>query len=219
MQAESQQLRLHPEPDWRELHGYWFGSIEDSQAYMDGRLPIWFFADAQADATISARFLPWLEAAASAGELDTLEALLPSWFEGPRALLSLVLLFDQVPRNAFRGQAQAFAYDGLGLQIAERLFAEGHADALAPIERFFAELPFQHREELGHQRRQRAAIEALAARAPAGHQRFFGVAVDMAQRHEQAIERFGRFPHRNVILGRTSAAAELRFLEDPRNHF
>lgn len=199
------------EQSWRELHAYWFADIDPSLDYMQGRLPIWFFADAAADAYIRETFVPWIAA------LEP--AMLARWCEAPRSLLAAILLYDQVPRNAFRGQPESFAYDATGLALAELLFERGFDRALEPVERFFAVLPFQHQEEPGMQLRQLEAVHAIADQAAPGHQRFFGVARDMAERHRAAIDRFGRFPHRNVILGRQSSAAELSFLDDPKNHF
>ncbi|MCA9538785.1 MAG: DUF924 family protein, partial [Myxococcales bacterium] len=197
--------------DWRRLYAHWFGAIEDSQAWIDTRLPIWFFADPAADEVIRREFAPWLE--------SMTPAIAEAWKAHPHGLLSLVLLYDQVPRNAFRGTARMFAWDREARALArEALDRNLHVD-LSAIEAFWLFLPSQHHPALPAQRISVEGVDAQAARCLAGHRRFFGVARDMAARHDDAIRRFGRFPHRNALLGRRSTPAEVDFLQDPKNHF
>ncbi|MCB9797112.1 MAG: DUF924 domain-containing protein [Alphaproteobacteria bacterium] len=197
--------------DWRTLHAHWFDRIEGTQAWIDARLPTWFFADPAADQAVREQFAPWLEALTAEEEAE--------WRQSPRGFLSLILLLDQVPRNAFRGTPRAFAWDSRNLALAQDFAATGWAEELDAIEAFWSALPFQHQEDLANQERSVAGVEACAARCRPGHQRFFGICQDMARRHHVAIQRFGRFPHRNLILKRPSTPEELVFLDDPRNHF
>lgn len=197
--------------DWRSLHTYWFADLDEGPGYMPSRLPIWFFAAPEADATIKAEYAPWL---------DTItDAVKAAWKKDQRSFLALIVLIDQIPRNAFRGTPQAFAHDELGLELADEFFDRGLDAGLTPIELFFAYLPFQHQEDMVNQDRQLKGILAQVERAPEGHAKFFGIARDMAVRHHTAIERFGRFPHRNAILGRPPTVDEAAFLDDPKNHF
>ncbi len=198
---------------WKPLYDHWFGAdgIEDSQAWVDARLPTWFFADPAADAALRADFAPWLDAMTP--------AVIDAWKQTPRGFLSLVLLFDQVPRNAFRDTPGMFVRDDIGLELAREALAKGIDRQLSAIEAFWLYLPFQHHPAPDTQRISVEGVAAQADRCSAGHRKFFGIAVDMAERHDDAIRRFGRFPHRNRILGRPSTALELEFLEDPKSHF
>jgi uncharacterized protein (DUF924 family) len=197
--------------DWRALYRHWFAEIEDSQAWIDGRLPLWFFADPEADRATREVYAPWLE--------SITEAEVAAWKETPRGFLTAILLFDQVPRNAFRKTPRSFAWDDRGIALAFEFLQTGFLAELDAIEAFWTVLPFQHQETMDGQERSVSGVNACAERCPGGHARFFGIARDMARRHFLAVERFGRFPHRNVILDRSSSAEEVAFLQDPKNHF
>ena len=125
------------------------------------------------------------------------------WMDSADGALALVLLLDQIPRNVFRGSGHAFASDGLARHYAERALATGHDAAFEPELRAFFYLPFEHSEELADQQRSVALFEAL------GNQTYTQYAVE----HRRVIERFGRFPHRNRALGRTSTADEQAWLD------
>ena len=197
--------------DWQDLYRYWFSEIEDSHDWVKTRLPIWFFGSPEEDARIQADFVPWLSAITPEEEA--------AWKQTPRGFLTLILLFDQVPRNAFRGTPQSFAHDDRGLRLAEEFLARGLVRDLEGIEAFWVFLPFQHQETMAGQRMSVVGVNLQAERARQDHGIFFGIARDMARRHHAAIERFGRFPHRNAILGRESSGEEVQFLTDPKNHF
>ena len=125
------------------------------------------------------------------------------WLDSAEGALALLLLLDQIPRNVFRGSGHAFASDGLARHYAERALAAGHDAAFEPELRAFFYLPFEHSEELADQQRSVALFEAL------GNQTYTQYAVE----HRRVIERFGRFPHRNRALGRTSTADEQAWLD------
>jgi uncharacterized protein (DUF924 family) len=152
----------------------------------------WFGKDADFDREIAARFLASHEAAA-AGHLS-------DWEATPDGALALLLLLDQFPRNMFRGSARAFATDPLARAVAERAIAHGFDQSAASDERMFFYLPFEHSENLADQERSLA----LSRRA--------GTPDKYAELHADIIRRFGRFPHRNAILGRATTPEEQAFL-------
>jgi uncharacterized protein (DUF924 family) len=173
---------------------FWFG--DDTRARAE-----WFRADPAFDRQIAERFEPLIESAL-AGELD-------AWAQTPRGALARILLLDQFTRNAFRGTPRAFSGDAMALEGARRMVREGHDEALVPLQRLFVYLPFEHAEDL---EAQREALR-LFARTDLGDQ------VEWARRHHDVIERFGRFPHRNDILGRASTPEEIEFLKQPGSRF
>jgi uncharacterized protein (DUF924 family) len=182
---------------------FWFGP---PQAPTRGRArPEWFRKRDAFDASIRSRFFACYEKAA-AGRLA-------SWSATPYAALALVIVLDQFPRNLFRGEARAFATDPLALAAARTLIERGFDRIYLPVERGFAYLPFEHAEDLACQRRALSLFGALAAwRDCAGY-------IDYAWRHYEIIARFGRFPHRNELLGRASTAEEIEFLRQPGSRF
>lgn len=182
---------------------FWFGSRPDAIAEHGKKL--WFAKDAATDAIIRAQFLPSYELAV-AGELD-------AWRGTAKSSLALVILLDQFPRNMFRGQPRAFASDGLAREVASQSIERGFDLMLEPVERAFLYLPFEHSETLADQQRSLDLFAALAEHE--GLQEM----VRYAQLHYDVIERFGRFPHRNAILGRESTAAEQAFLAQPGSSF
>ncbi len=157
------------------------------------------------DREIRERFLPLWEAAA-AGSLR-------SWESTPLAALALVVVLDQLPRNMFRGTARAFVSDARALAAAEAMVERRFDRLLRPVERVFVYLPFEHAEDLESQRR---AVELFSS-VEGGM--LDGSYADYARRHCEVIERFGRFPHRNAILGRASTPEEVEFLGQPGSGF
>ena len=125
------------------------------------------------------------------------------WLDSAVGALALLLLLDQIPRNVFRGSGHAFASDGLARHYAERALAAGHDAAFEPELRAFFYLPFEHSEDLADQQRSVALFEVL------GNQTYTQYALE----HRRVIERFGRFPHRNRVLGRESSADEQAWLD------
>lgn len=154
----------------------------------------WFTRDAAFDAECETRFLE-THLRAARGELD-------EWMHDAPGALALVLLVDQIPRNVFRGSAHAWATDGLARRHADRALAAGFDEAVDPALRVFFYLPFVHSESLADHER---ALEL--------HRRLPGPDADRWARHHHAIiERFGRFPHRNALLGRETTPEEQAFL-------
>lgn len=163
--------------------------------------PSWFERSDAFDLAVAERLGDWHEKA-GAGALD-------GWAVTPQGLLALVILLDQVPRNIHRGTAAAFATDAKALALARLAVDRGFDRDMGPDERLFLYLPFEHAEDLTDQERSVALFRAL------GDPTY----LDYAIRHRDVIARFGRFPHRNVILGRESTAAERQFLEEPGSSF
>ncbi len=156
----------------------------------------WFAKDEAFDAEITRRFLPAHEAAA-AGKLA-------GWEETPEGVYALLILLDQFPRNMFRGSPRAFATDAQAVTIAERAIARGLDEAYQPPEKRFFYMPFMHSEGLADQER---CIELCAAADDAD-------GVKYAEIHRDIIRDFGRFPHRNPVLGRDTTAQEQAFLNE-----
>jgi len=168
--------------------------------------PEWFRKDAAFDTIIRARFGADVETALK----STLDA------GTDEALLARILLLDQFTRNIFRDTPRAFAGDAQALHVAESLVAAGRDKNLSPFQRWFAYLPFEHSESLLNQERSVALFAGL--RREMQHEAFDS-AYDYAVRHREVIERFGRFPHRNAILGRESTVDEIGFLGQPGSSF
>jgi uncharacterized protein (DUF924 family) len=135
------------------------------------------------------------------------------WCVSAHGSLARVLLLDQFTRNAFRDTGKAFAGDARALATAQDAIARGYEAALDPFERWFLYMPFQHSEDREVQRRSLELFTALA-REPG-----FDGALDYPQRHAAIVERFGRFPHRNALLGRESTPEEIAFLREPGSSF
>lgn len=184
----------------------WFGEPGAEPAVR----PAWFRKDPAFDDVLRAAFLPTVEAAARGGLEDW---TLAHGALDPQGTLALVLVCDQFPRNLFRGSPRAFALDARALALARRLVDAGADRALAPLQRWFAYLPFEHAEDLGAQR------ESLRLFGQLRDDPLAGGAWDWAVRHHDVIARFGRFPHRNDVLGRASTPQELDFLRQPGSRF
>jgi uncharacterized protein (DUF924 family) len=181
---------------------YWFGT-PGSPGHLQPR-DLWFTKSDETDRLIVERFGAAIEAAL-AGELDF-------WATTPRGALALVLVLDQFTRNAFRGTPKAFAGDARALALATLLVDSGRDRLLAPVERWFAYMPLEHSERLIDQHESVRLFERLAAEG-------LDAPLAWAQRHRDVIARFGRFPHRNGILGRPSTPAEIEFLKEPGSGF
>jgi uncharacterized protein (DUF924 family) len=185
--------------DPQAILGFWFDG--DRHAFRER----WFKPSPAFDAEIGARFGPAL-GPATAGALD-------GWAAAPAGALALCILLDQFPRNLHRGTPQAFAADAKAREIARAaVLRDRHHLALTPTERSFLYLPFEHSEAMADQDLSVALFEGLrddpVHRAPGG-------TIDYAWRHWQVIRRFGRFPHRNAILGRSTTPAEAAYLALP----
>ncbi|MBW4492012.1 MAG: DUF924 domain-containing protein [Oscillatoria princeps RMCB-10] len=186
-----------------EILGFWFG--QPGEAGYGKPRKVWFVKDPAFDQEVRLRFLADYELAA-AGKLEDLQST-------PAGCLALVILLDQFPRNMFRGQPQAFATDSQALFVAQHAVDRGFDKQMLPVQRWFIYLPFEHSENLEHQRRSVELFRQLSDDPDSAD------TIDYAVRHLEIIERFGRFPHRNKILGRETTPEEAEFLKQPGSSF
>lgn len=175
-----------------EVLRFWFEELEEAQ---------WFKVDPALDQAIRERFLGVYEAVAHETPDDAMAV--------PAVALATVIVLDQFPRNMFRGTPRAFATDDNARHVATAAVDLGIDVLLTPQERVFLYLPFEHAEDRDAQAQSVALFEKLGE----------GDFLDYAKRHKVIIDRFGRFPHRNAILGRASTAEELAFLAEPGSSF
>ncbi len=194
-----------------ELLEFWFGDDTDDVAVAEAKAGLWWGHKPETDEEIRERF-GTAATSAAVGILD-------HWSGSPRGRLALILLLDQMPRVIHRGMAKAFAMDADALKLAEQGLASGADRLLRPIERVFFYLPFEHSEDLADQERCLELFRDLAESVPEAHRKTFDSYVDYAVRHHEIIERFGRFPHRNQVLGRESTPEELGYLSEPGSGF
>jgi uncharacterized protein (DUF924 family) len=182
---------------------FWFGA-PGSAEYGKSR-SVWFKKDDAFDAEIAARFGA-LQRAAATGCYDP-------WQATPKGALALIVLLDQFPRNMYRGTPTAFACDVHAQRIARNAVAHGFDRALLPVQRAFVYLSFEHAEDM--------ASQNMSLHLFAGTRNDDGYAnnMDYARRHHAIVTRFGRFPHRNDILGRKSTPEEIEFLRQPGSGF
>lgn len=177
---------------YQDVLTFWFEEIEPK---------MWWSAEPEFDAQIRNRFLPTLEQAA--------KAELFAWREEPKGRLAEIIVLDQFSRNVHRNTPLAFSQDPMALVLAQEAIAAGAHLALSPVERSFLYLPFMHSESrLIH-------IWAETLYRENGLQGNY----DFELMHKAIIDRFGRYPHRNAILGRTSTEEELAFLKQPGSRF
>lgn len=172
----------------RDVLDFWFGALKPEQ---------WWKRDDKLDHEIATRFAAVYERLA--------DAVPGEWISSPRGSLAAIIVLDQIPRNIFRDDARSFATDMKALEISRRTIAEGGDMKLVKLERGVLYMPYQHSEDSTDQKRSVELFTALGD----------DLQLDFAIKHKQIIERFGRFPHRNKMLGRASTPAELEFLSQP----
>lgn len=190
---------------------FWFGP-PGSNAEIAGRQgKLWFGKSPANDRAVIEGFVDTL-VAATAGELD-------HWAATPRGRLALVIALDQFPHHIHRDRPQAFATDPQALALSLAALDAGEDAQLAPIERVFLYLPLEHAESLAMQERAVSLFSALAAEASTNERALFDNFLDYAIQHRDVVARFGRFPHRNAILGRPSTPEEIEFLKQPGSRF
>jgi uncharacterized protein (DUF924 family) len=180
---------------------FWFGQPAAAQPRAE-----WFRKDAVFDRSIAQQFGATVGAALASG--------LPAWGSEPGAVLARIVVLDQFTRNIFRDTPRAFAGDAQALAAARDLVARGGHLQLAPLQRWFVYLPFEHAEDLAAQDESMRLFDALAREHPA-----LADARLWAHKHQLVIQRFGRYPHRNLVLGRLSTDEELAFLREPGSAF
>ncbi|MBD0270878.1 MAG: DUF924 domain-containing protein [Acetobacteraceae bacterium] len=193
--------------DWRAVYDFWFPpGLDAADPHTLRRQVEWWFGGGSNDALPP--FAPVLEVA-KAGRLD-------GWTATPRGRLSLILVLDQFPRGLFAGTPEAYASDPAALRIAEEGLRNGHHAALAePWEKMFAAMPLVHAEGPGHRERLERVValaERIAREVPEPLRPIYEFSANQARGHLDVVTRFGRFPHRNPVLGRASTPEEEAYL-------
>ncbi|SFO74149.1 Uncharacterized conserved protein, DUF924 family [Ectopseudomonas composti] len=197
---------------WQPLLDWWFGADHGTATEVAAaRQGLWFGKRDSQDREAEARFGVLVEQAL-AGELQ-------GWTDDPHGWLAQLILLDQLPRMIFRDTPRAFAGDPLARQLLSDGLYRGWDRQLTPIQRVFAYLIFEHAEDLPLQNRAVELFGELLVEAATNEQPLFANFLDFAERHQQVIARFGRFPHRNAILGRASSDEEQAFLREPGSRF
>ena len=190
--------------DPQSVLDFWFGTPGSTEFGTQRKL--WFTKDDEVDRAIADRFGATIERALR-GELD-------DWAATAAGALARILLLDQFTRNAFRGDKRAFAGDAQALAAASAMVGLRGDELLPAFMRGFVYMPFEHAEGMAMQDEAVRLFTRLVAAAPEA-----GSMLDYARRHRAVIERFGRFPHRNAILGRQSTGGELAYLAGPGSSF
>jgi uncharacterized protein (DUF924 family) len=196
----------------QDVLDFWFGTAQSSE-FGSARVQ-WFRKDSDFDKLIRERFGATVEAALAGGLRVRDRDHDHDWDNTPQASLARIIVLDQFTRNIFRGTPQAFAGDALALAATHAMLERGDDAKLVPVQRAFVYLPLEHAEDLAQQQRSVALFSALAAE----HASMQGM-LDYAIAHRDVIQTFGRFPHRNAVLGRASSDAETAFLELPGSGF
>ena len=190
---------------------FWFGDVDalGRSDVMHSRR--WFMKDEAFDREIADRFGQTFA--------DVRAGMREAWLDDPRGRVAYVIVLDQFPRNMFRATARMFEGDRQALAAAVEGIAR-HDDAeLTVNERSFLYMPYMHSEDIDMQDRSVALFTELAERAPSELRGSLLAGVKYAEKHREIVERFGRFPHRNTLLGRQSTPAELAFLAEPDSAF
>lgn len=190
---------------------YWFGDPGSATEISTRQSALWFGKLPEKDREITARFTQTYNAAIS-GALD-------HWTTSPQGRLALVIVLDQFPHHIHRETSLAFAHDAKALAISMAALASGEDKQLTMIERVFLYLPLEHAESISMQELSVAQYQQLVAEANESERDLFNNFLDYAHKHRDVIVRFGRFPHRNDVLGRPSSPDEIVFLKQPGSRF
>ena len=187
---------------WQALLAFWFGELDEGIAN-DQHKQRWFEVNPEFD-ELCRTYAPLLDQAR--------DGALASWTTTPQGTLAFVLVCDQLPRNLFRGRADAYAWDPLALNAARASIRQRQDRELGWDERCFLYMPFEHSEDLIDQHTSVGLFTQLRDESPSHLRSRMGNSLRFAHQHRSVIERFGRFPHRNAVLGRRSSEAEESFV-------
>ena len=196
---------------WQPLLEWWFGTLESPNEIAADKGKLWFGKRDSQDLEAQTRFGDWVEQALAGG--------LTEWAQRPEGWLALVLLLDQLPRMIFRDTPKSFSGDLRAQALVAQGIAADFDRQLRPIQRVFIYLVFEHCENLAVQNEAVSRYIELVAQQPEAERALFTDYLNYAEKHQQVIARFGRFPHRNAVLGRESTAEELEFLSGPGSRF
>ncbi len=188
----------------RDVLSFWFGTLGDDGFADEAVRKRWFESSRTFDAACRDTFAETLDAVA--------DNKLADWLIEPAGRLAYIVLCDQLPRNIYRGDARAFAWDSYALAAAREGVARGDDLQLALDERCFFYMPFEHSENLVDQHLAVGLFTHVRDSSPKARRELTGNALRYAQQHRDIVLRFGRFPHRNAVLGRASSEAEKEFV-------
>jgi len=188
----------------RAVLDFWFSGTDLDSPTVDSRMDRWFGSEPELDESIGVRFGDLVERA-SAGELD-------HWAAEPEGRLALIILLDQFRRNIYRGKPEAFARDNQALKFSIEGTMAGDHNRLSAEQRLFFFMPLQHAESLKIQEKSVSIYNALAESVTGTLRETFATCAHFAELHRDIIAEFGRFPHRNSILGRENSSEEAAYL-------
>lgn len=194
----------------RKVLNFWFGEVKDNVA-VPQKSSNWYKKDPKFDLEIKTHFEPLVKKAATS-KLD-------HWLESPKEVLAFVILLDQFCRNLHRNSPKAFEHDEIALDATKNALERNYHQELFLIERQFLYMPLMHSEEISDQKKCCELFRELVNQSEGELNSFFKNALQYADRHKEIIERFGRFPHRNEVLGRKSTKEETEFLKEPNSSF
>lgn len=187
---------------------YWIGPASHDHIAATQKNKLWFVKSLATDTHIAERFLPLLSALAAGLAYDWAD-------QGPRQRLAAIITLDQFSRNIFRGHAFSFKHDKLALGLAKEGLARGEDKGLSEIEKIFFYIPLEHSERKHDQTLSVQLYTKLAATARPAFKAICANTLEYAIKHQDVIEQFGRFPHRNAILKRTNTPEETEYLSKP----
>jgi len=190
--------------DIQAVLDFWFSGSDLDSPTVDSRMDRWFGSEPELDEAIVGRFGDLVERA-SAGEFD-------SWAAEPEGRLALIILLDQFRRNIYRGKPEAFDRDSQALKLSIEGTMAGDHNHLSAEQRIFFFMPLQHAESLKIQEKSVSIYNALAESVTGTLRETFATCAHFAELHRDIIAEFGRFPHRNSILGRENSNEEATYL-------
>ncbi len=193
-----------------DVLSFWFGPADPAHPHGQSRAE-WWKKDPAFDQQIRERF--------GAAVQDASEGGLDGWAQTPRGALAQIILLDQFSRNLFRGDPRTWAQDGRCQALSVAALDRGDDQELPHLQRLFLYMPLMHAEDAELQERCVALFEALPKDAPGELKQTLSGNLRFAEIHRDIVVRFGRFPHRNAILGRESTPEEIAFLQEPNSSF
>jgi uncharacterized protein (DUF924 family) len=199
------------EPLIESIHKLWFGPLHGQGEVAPEKQQQWFRKDPEFDALIRKHYLEYIDPAFMGG--------FDRWTLHDEGLVALIILLDQFPRNMFRDTPRAFSYDKKALSLVYAVMNEDRYLKMPSVFAYFCLMPTMHSEFLDVQDRGLEAFGKLLAQTDGPNQDLIARALQFAEAHRQIIARFGRFPHRNELLGRASSAEEIAFLQEPGSRF
>lgn len=199
------------EPLAQDILKFWFGTLDKTGAVMPEKSKRWFQKDVAFDQDIARRFDEYL--------MPGVWGAFDRWLENDLGRVALIVLLDQFPRNIYRGQPKSFYFDQKALHLSRDCIQSKQFLKLATPYAYFTLMPTMHSELLEAQELGIESFKELLAVTDEGQKALISAALDYAIRHRDIVARFGRFPHRNEILGRESTAEEMDFLKEPGSSF